>query len=81
MHSDRILAYSGRIPTKGTGQNRMGPEQAPEFAVNTIFDIPVYSGWYLSTMFLQVENACNYYLRYYGLDINCRLEVWYLTLT
>jgi hypothetical protein len=27
---------------------------------NTILDIPVYSGWYLSTRFLQVENACNY---------------------
>jgi hypothetical protein len=27
---------------------------------NTILDIPVYSGWYLSTRFLQVENAPNY---------------------
>ena len=27
---------------------------------NTILDIPVHSGWYLSTMFLQVENARNY---------------------
>jgi hypothetical protein len=27
---------------------------------NTILDIPIYSGWYLSTRFLQVENACNY---------------------
>jgi hypothetical protein len=27
---------------------------------NTILDIPVYSGWYLSTRFLRVENACNY---------------------
>ena len=27
---------------------------------NTNFDIPVYSGWYLYTRFLQVENARNY---------------------
>ena len=27
---------------------------------NTNLDIPVYSGWYLSTRFLQVENARNY---------------------
>ena len=27
---------------------------------NTNLDIPVYSGWYLSTWFLQVENARNY---------------------
>ncbi len=27
---------------------------------NTILDILVYSGWYLSTRFLQVENAHNY---------------------
>jgi hypothetical protein len=27
---------------------------------NTILDIPVYSGWYLSTRFQQVENARNY---------------------
>jgi hypothetical protein len=27
---------------------------------NTMLDIPVYSGWYLSTRFLQVENVRNY---------------------
>ena len=27
---------------------------------NTILDTPVHSGWYLSTRFLQVENARNY---------------------
>jgi len=54
---------SAGIPTE------CGKRHRPEWNVtgtgtrmcyNTILDIPVHSGWYLSMRFLQVENARNY---------------------
>ena len=37
---------------------RNGTGTGTGMGCNTNLDIPVYSGWYLSTRFLQVENAC-----------------------
>ena len=52
-----------RIPTE-VGQKhrpaRNGPGTGTGMCYNTNLDIPVDSGWYLSTRFLQVENARNY---------------------
>ena len=39
---------------------RNGPGTGTGMCYNTNLDIPVDSGWYLSTRFLQVENARNY---------------------
>ena len=54
---------SGGIPTECGKRHRPFRNvtgTGPGMCYNTILDIPVYFGWYLSTRFLQVENACNY---------------------
>jgi hypothetical protein len=42
------------------GVTGMGTGMGTGMRYNTILDIPVYSGWYLSTRFLHVENARTY---------------------
>ena len=39
---------------------RNGPGSSSGMCYNTILDIPVRSGWYLSNRFLHVEKACTY---------------------
>jgi hypothetical protein len=52
---------SGGIPTEcGKRHRPFLTGTGTRMCYNTILDIPDYSGWYLSTRFLQVENACNY---------------------
>ena len=54
---------SGGIPTECSKRHRhvpFRPRTGTRMCYNTDLDIPVHSGWYLSTRFLQVENARNY---------------------
>jgi hypothetical protein len=55
-----ILLEFRRIPTE-VGQKSLAGKnvkvRSTGMRYNTIFVVPVHSGWYLSTRFLQVENA------------------------
>ena len=50
----------GRKLAKSHRQERNVKVQSTRIHYNTILDIPVHSVWYLSTRFLQVDNARNY---------------------
>ncbi len=54
---------SGRIPTEVGQKSPSGKNvkvRSTGMRYNTILVIPVHSGWYLSTRFLQVEKARTY---------------------